>query len=218
MVAVLGALLARGRTGRGQYIDVSVQEGVTALASVMLALFQRGQPVERGTSSFTGGAPWYAVYETSDGRHLAVGAIEPWFWAELCRRVDRPEWAAQQGDRAAWRAIHEELRRIFRAAPLDAWVERFSGADVCVTPVHTLDEVLADPQLATRGSFTPYQDANGNEYIGVRSAPPVAGASATARAPLPRPGADGREILADLGYGDDETRGLIASGGVGEPS
>ncbi|HUG17152.1 MAG TPA: CaiB/BaiF CoA-transferase family protein [Thermomicrobiales bacterium] len=152
-VAVLGALLARERSGSGQHIDVSVQEGVAALVAPLLSLLHGGQPVERGTSVFTGAAPWYGVYETADGAHVAVGAIEPWFWAELCAQLGRPEWAAQQSERAAWPAIRAEMETIFRGGTRTEWVERLAQLDTCVTPVWSLEETRNDPQLRARGAF-----------------------------------------------------------------
>lgn len=206
-VAVLGALLARERTGTGQYIDASVQEGVTALVAPMLSLMYAGQPVARGTSAFTGAAPWYGVYDTSDGGHIAVGAIEPWFWAELCSALGHPDWAQLQSDRAAWPAIRAEMSAIFRSGTRDEWAERLASLDTCVTPVWSLDETAADPQLRERGAFP-----NAERAI-PHALPRLHGM--TVDLPEPSlPGADRDTVLRDLGFADAEIARLLAGGGV----
>jgi crotonobetainyl-CoA:carnitine CoA-transferase CaiB-like acyl-CoA transferase len=214
-VAILGALFGRERTGRGQYVDVSVQEGVAALTSPMLGLLQAGFPVSRGASHLTGAAPWYGVYATADGRFLAVGAIEPWFWAELCRRIDQPDWSARQFDTDAWPAMRAELADIFRSQPLAIWLERFGDADVCITPVLEPAEVFDDPQLAARGSFATVPDASGNPVRHIRALPTMSGAPADSRRPPSARGADAQAILADLGFTPTTVRRLLAGGGIG---
>jgi alpha-methylacyl-CoA racemase len=196
-VAILGALLARERSGAGRTLDVAVQEGVAALVAPLLALYGAGEPVGRGEAIFTGAAPWYGVYETADGRHLAVGAIEPWFWAALCERLERPEWTARQFERAAWPAIRGELRRIFLSRPLDVWLEHFAGSDACVTPVHSIAELLADPQLAARGTFTP--DGDDPSRVIPRALPLLRDTPPAPRRAPSQPGGDSEAILAELG-------------------
>lgn len=153
-IAILGALIERERTGRGTYIDISVQEGVTDLIGPMLELHRAGQPVERGESTFTGAAPWYGVYQTADGEYLAIGAIEPWFWAVLCERIGHPEWSNIQADRAHWPQLRADLEALFRSQPRDHWLAIFEGSDACVTPVWSLDDLARDPQLAFRSTTT----------------------------------------------------------------
>jgi alpha-methylacyl-CoA racemase len=207
-VAVLGALLAREHSGRGQHIDVSVQEGVAALVAPMLALMQSGQPVERGASVFTGAAPWYGIYDTADGRHVAVGAIEPWFWAELCEQLGHPEWSGQQSDREAWPAIRQEMAAIFRSRSRMAWAEQLAHLDTCVTPVWSLDEVAADPQLHSRGTF------RGEPGTALSRALPVLDGTPEDQPPPPVPGAHRDGILRDLGFSVEEIARIASGGGV----
>jgi crotonobetainyl-CoA:carnitine CoA-transferase CaiB-like acyl-CoA transferase len=208
-LGVLGALLARERGGPGQVIDVSMQEGVVALMSPMLAGVAGGGREARWGGYLTGAAPWYNLYATSDGRHLAVGALEPWFWTELSRRLGHPEWAALQFTPHAFPAIHAELTRIFAARTLAEWTAELVDADVCVTPVLTLAETLADPQLAARGTFL--RDADGVPQA--RTLPRLAGSQEPR--PPPAPGADAAELLAELGFDPAERERLLADGGVG---
>ena len=209
-VAILGALLGRERTGEGQFIDVSLQEGVVGLLSPMIALALAGWTVGRGTSVLSGGAPWYRVYATSDGQHLAVGAIEPWLYSELCRRLERPEWLERQYDQAGWPAMSEEMARIFSAHPLQHWRDELEEAGVCVTGVSNLDDVFNDPQLASRGTFGDGEP----KAMKVRALPIMSGVQQiSARLPS-LPGADADEILAELAFSPEERQRLRQSGGV----
>jgi alpha-methylacyl-CoA racemase len=209
-VAILGALLARERTNEGQYIDVSLQEGVVGLLSPMIALALAGWPVGRGASVLSGDAPWYRVYETGDGRYLAVGAIEPWLFADLCRCLGHPEWQDRQYDREYWPEMADEMARIFGEQPLQHWRESLEDAGVCVTGVHELVEVFGDPQLASRGTF-----GNGEpDAVNVRALPLISGMPAVVPRQPSVPGGDGDAILADLGFTPQERQRLRSSGGV----
>jgi len=210
-IAILGALLGRERSGEGQFIDVSLQEGVVGLLSPMIALALAGWSVGRGTSVLSGGAPWYRVYATSDGRYLAVGAIEPWLFAELCRQLEHSEWQDRQYDEAGWPAMAAEMERIFSAHPLQHWRDRLEPAGVCVTGVSELGEVLNDPQLATRGTF-----GDGvPQAMNVRTLPVMSGMPRSPASPPSDPGADAEEVLEGLGFSPGERQRLRQSGGVG---
>jgi alpha-methylacyl-CoA racemase len=126
---VLAALIARERTGRGAHVVVSMTHGSHKLASRAPVLTQ--------------GYACYSVYETSDGRMLTVGALEPKFFARLCELLDRPELAARQYD-ADQAPLRDELARIFAVRPLGEWLRLFDGEDVCVGPVATYAEAARE--------------------------------------------------------------------------
>ncbi|MDQ3547357.1 MAG: CoA transferase, partial [Chloroflexota bacterium] len=209
-VAILGALLRRERTSEGAYIDVSLQEGVVGLLAPVIALALAGWTAGRGTSVLSGGAPWYRVYATSDGRHLAVGAIEPWLFAELCRQLGHPEWQDRQYDQTGWPAMEAEMVRIFSAHPLLHWRDRLESAGVCVTGVSELGEVLDDPQLAARRTF-----GDGSpQAMNVRALPILSGMPRIPARPPSEPGADAEEILKELGFSTEEQQRLRRGEGV----
>jgi alpha-methylacyl-CoA racemase len=133
---ILGALLARERTGRGGHVVVSMTHRSHDLVSHRLG----GEPVAR---MLTGGLACYRTYATADGRHLTVGALEPKFFARLCDLLERPELTERQyaDDQDALAA---ELAAIFAARPLAAWLEHFGDDDVCVGPVWTREEAAAE--------------------------------------------------------------------------
>ncbi|MFE6860395.1 CaiB/BaiF CoA transferase family protein [Nocardia sp. NPDC057668] len=155
VVGILSALLERQRSGRGQVVDAAMVDGVLALAHSIWSLHQGGHwSQERGTNLLDTGMAWYDTYRTADDRHLAVGAFEPQFYAELLRVLELdPESLPPQMDPDG----QEELRKVFTekfASRTQAqWCELFDGVDACVTPVRTFTEAAADPHLAARGTL-----------------------------------------------------------------
>jgi crotonobetainyl-CoA:carnitine CoA-transferase CaiB-like acyl-CoA transferase len=148
LTAILAALLARARTGRGQFLDVSLMAGTMAWMAYLLPLqtIQPGSPV--GMGLLTGSSLCYNVYECADGRYLAIGALEPKFWLRICRRIDRKDLRFQGFNPEPGAAERlAELRAYFRTQPLDYWLDRM-GDDVCCTAVRTIRDVLDDPTRA----------------------------------------------------------------------
>lgn len=131
VVEVLGALIERERTGRGTHVVVSMAHGAHRFAAHRL----RGEPVPR---LLTGGAACYAIYETADGRHLTVAALEPKFWKRLCELLQRPDLAGR-----AYEPRLPELEALFRTRALEDWLVLLEGQETCVGPVLTLAEAAA---------------------------------------------------------------------------
>lgn len=154
---VLAALLGVERGGNGRFVDISMTHEVArhnVIAGVVLDATGRASPPGRGLLS--GGAPCYGVYRTADGRHLAVGALEPQFWSRLCTAIGKPQWIAQHHTRglvpgsAAALALRGELAALFASEPLAHWWALLEPADCCVTPVLRLDEARAHPIFAAQ--------------------------------------------------------------------
>lgn len=155
---ILAALHERHRTGTGRFIDVSLTDGSLAFLHTHLAarllMGAEGAPLVRGREALNGGFACYGIYGTRDGRYLALGALEPKFFAGVCAALERPdllEGAYDLGEGGT--KTRSELQRIIAAGDLSHWVSLFSGLDVCVEPVLEGDEVLKDPQLQARGLF-----------------------------------------------------------------
>jgi len=154
---VLAALLGAQRSGQGRFVDISMAHEVLrhhVLASFTLKT--TGRTPTPGRDLLSGGAPCYGVYPTADGRHLAVGALEPKFWQALCTTVERPGWSDQHwssglvpGGEASM-ALRAELAALIAGQPLAHWVARFEAVDACVTPVLRLDESLSHPVFLTK--------------------------------------------------------------------
>ena len=154
-LAITATLAGRERTGQGAYLDVSVAEGVLWLMSLaideQLAL---GGDISPGHDVLSGRYACYATYRASDGKWLAVGAIETKFFANLCAALGCPELAVKQYDDEAQSDIRAAFRAAFATRPRDEWVELLSSADTCVAPVLGVDEVAGHPQFAARHAVT----------------------------------------------------------------
>lgn len=150
---VCGVLEAR-RSGAGQVVDVAMVDGVALLATFIHGMRAAGQWAdEPGTNLLDSGAPFYDVYETADGRHVAVGAIEPQFFAELLRRLALPEAELPQWDVTRWPELRQRLAAAFRARTRDEWAQLLEGSDSCVSPVYGIAEALEHPHNVERDTF-----------------------------------------------------------------
>jgi alpha-methylacyl-CoA racemase len=153
-MAILAALVQRSATGEGTYLDVSVADGVVALMSLAIDEYlATGEVPGPRHGLLTGRFACYDVYECGDGRWLTVAAIEPRFWANLCRALGCEQWIEHQTDDAVQDAVRADLRAAFATRTRDEWVANLGPADTCVAPVATIPEVAADPHLRARRDF-----------------------------------------------------------------
>jgi crotonobetainyl-CoA:carnitine CoA-transferase CaiB-like acyl-CoA transferase len=205
---ILLALCGREKSGKGQYVDMSMHDGAVAmLPSPASFYFGGGWVPRRGESRLSGGLPQYNIYETRDGRHLSVGALEKKFWANLCRVIGHPELVDDIDDEQKHENLFKVLKSAFAEKTLDEWVEAFDGQDACVTPVKELDEVFVDPQVVERGMVVNLEDEKLGKYkqLGIPIKLSETPGSLDKRAPSL--GEHNEEILAEIGYkGDDVLR------------
>jgi alpha-methylacyl-CoA racemase len=147
VVGILAALFERSITGSGQVIDVAMVDGTATLMGPVRDLFNAGVwSAERASNFLDGGAPFYRCYETSDGRFVAVGALEPQFYSELISGLGLGEDdLPNRFDRENWPSLSERFAAMFAQRSRDEWTEVFDGTDACVTPVLALDEVASHP-------------------------------------------------------------------------
>jgi len=152
---ILAALVERSVSGRGQVIDAAMVDGASVLAQMMWAMRGTGDWVEeRASNLLDGGAPFYGVYECQDGEHMAVGAIEPQFYAELLSGLGLdPAGLPDQGDRDGWPVLRTAFSEVFSTRSRDEWNEVFAGTDACATPVLSATEALTHPHLVARSTF-----------------------------------------------------------------
>ena len=153
-VGVLAALVEARGSGQGQVVDAAMVDGAASLMTAAYALRAAGLADDgRGTNVLDGGAHYYDVYETRDGRHLAVAAIEPKFYAELLRRLGLDPDTLPQAPRRDWPAHKAELAAVFRTRTRDEWMAAFEGSDACVAPVLDMDEAPRHPHNRARETF-----------------------------------------------------------------
>ena len=155
VVGILAALLSRGKTGRGDFIDVSLLDGVSVCSALEMSRFMAGHHVpKRGLTEGGGGYACFNVYATADGRHLSLGCLEPHFWENFCRAVGREPLIGEQ-----WAAPHRqdemiaEIRSILNTRPLEEWLRIFDPEKICVAPVNTFEEALQDPHIRHQGTW-----------------------------------------------------------------
>lgn len=166
-LGILAALIERQGSGRGQVVDAAIVNGAPMLGHVVWSMLGDGRwSDERGSNVFDGSAPFYCTYECADGGYVAVGALEPKFFAEMLRllQID-PESVGPQRDKAGWPEMRRVLTETFRQRPRDDWSRLFDGSDACVTPVLTVAEAAEDAQLQARDVFV--------EVDGVRQPAPA---------------------------------------------
>ncbi|HEV3173087.1 MAG TPA: CaiB/BaiF CoA-transferase family protein [Actinocrinis sp.] len=155
LVGVLAALWERERSGEGQVVDAAMVDGAGLLAHLVWAMYGGGDwTAERGANSLDGGAPFYDTYECADGRYVAVGALEPQFYAALLHGLGLdPAELPEQWDRTGWPRLRDRFTAAFLAHPRDHWAGVFGDVDACVTPVLSFDEAPRHPHLADRHAF-----------------------------------------------------------------
>lgn len=201
-LAVMAALLGRARGGGGTHLDVSVADGVLWLTSLAIdEHLATGAPAGHGSGITSGRYACYACYQAADDTWLAVGAIEPRFFAALCRVLDCEQWAAHQLDDEAQAAMRADFARAFAARSRAEWLERFEGEDACVAPVQSTAEVVTDPQFVARGAFVEAVVAGAPDRTFRQVAPVLAG-MVRPRVPVvvPAPAtSDAAEVLAEAG-------------------
>jgi alpha-methylacyl-CoA racemase len=156
VLGVLAALWERQRTGRGQVVDAAIVDGVASLAQMIWSMKSQSVWEDAPDSNLLdGGCPFYSLYECADGRSVAVGSLEPQFYALLLSGLglsasDLPE----QMDRSSWPLLRKTLAEAFLVRTRDEWASVFASSDACVTPVLTLEEAASHPHLVARGVFT----------------------------------------------------------------
>ncbi len=151
-VGILGALLARPQTGRGQYVDISMMDGSVAwnVYHMLMFLTASHQP-PRGLTRLTGLNPCYAIYETRDGKYVTVGALEEHFWRNLCVQLGVEDFIPDQFAEGARRdEMFRVIRGKFKQKTQAEWLEQLGPVDICFGPANTIPEVIADPQVQAR--------------------------------------------------------------------
>jgi alpha-methylacyl-CoA racemase len=155
VIGILAALLAVRAGQPGQVVDAAIVDGTAHLLALSHALLATGVWVDkRGVNLLDGGAPYYSVYACSDGRYMAVGAIEPKFYAQFLLGLGLDEDPAGQDDRAGWPDLRKRIATVFATRTQHEWAQVFAESDACVAPVLSLSEAPGHPHLAARGVFT----------------------------------------------------------------
>ena len=217
VIGILTALLGRKQAGEGRMIDVSMTEGVMALLPLFAAAYlNTGEAPQPGRSALDGGLPCYNMYETSDGKHVTLAALEYKFWHTFCTRVGHLELLpfhtpAGPGERE--QAI-DMLRAIFKTKTRDEWIAELSDIDACVGPVYSIDEAFHDPHAQARGASVTGAKLpeTGETFRTLPTFPRISGVEDEQRYPPPGLGEHTGELLHEAGYSDEEIAQFRAAG------
>ena len=204
LYAALGVLLAlqsRNSTGKGQYVDVSMTDGLISLLAVPLSFTFSGatfpgRPDNKKPESY----PCYRAYKTRDNRHIFVGPLEEHLWQKLCERLGKPEYARKQYDKTAIREITSELEKVFSERDLSDWMQFLDGPDYCVSPVNHIEDLPQEPQLIHRQMII--RNSDNIPVPGVT--PRLSETPGIIRRESYTFGGDTRKILVELGYSPEE--------------
>ena len=203
-----GIIEARA-SGKGQVVDAAMVDGASTLATMFAGMQAAGRWSEtRGDNVLDTGAPWYDTYETSDGNHVAIGSIEPKFYAELLQRMGLAQEALPaQLDRAGWPVLRARFTATFKTRTRDEWAQAFEGSDACFAPVLTFTEARSHPHMAARGTF-----ADVGKISQPAPAPRFSRTPGAVRGAPPERGEHGRAALAEWGFSASEIEALTQQG------
>jgi alpha-methylacyl-CoA racemase len=194
LLGILAALWERQTSGKGQVVDAAMVDGSSVLVQMMWAMREMGVwNDERGTNMLDGGAPYYDTYECADGRYVAVGSIEPQFYAAMLAGLglDAADLPAQN-DRARWPELRARFTEVFAGRDRDHWAKVFADSDACVTPVLAFGEVETEPHITQRNTF--YRVGDGLQPL---PAPRFSRTAPSQPRPPGQPGADTEAVLSD---------------------
>jgi alpha-methylacyl-CoA racemase len=210
-LGILSALFERSRSGTGQVVDAAMVEGAASLMSIFYGLTAAGTwQAERASNLLDGGAPFYSVYETSDGRFVSIAALENKFFAELARLIGlEKRFVERQMDRRVWAEMRAQMTEIFKGRTRAQWSALLEGTDACFAPVLSIDEAPAHPHNTQRGVFV---ELNG--FPQPAPAPRFSRSSPDAPRPPPEIGAHTVAVLEEAGFGRAEIDALRAAGAV----
>lgn len=209
------AILEAQNSGQGQVVDTAMVDGAAILMAMFFSMQASGfMTHERGSNMLDGGAHFYDAYETSDGKFISIGSIEPQFYALLLEKagLDADEFSAQM-DQSRWPEYKDKITQVFKSKTRDEWCEIMEGSDVCFAPVLSLEEVANHPHNKVRNAFLELDNVL-QPAPAPRFSRTEVGLSHGSRIA----GEDTSEVLADAGYGVSEIESLVASGAVSSAS
>ncbi len=216
VIAVLAAYIQRLRTGKGDYVDISITDGVFSMTMFSTAGFLSDGKEPQAESEMLNGGTIYDFYRTSDGRFLSVGPIEPGFFQSFCEITGCTHLLSLAGvNEDTMHKSKKEVADVIASHTLEYWVEKFKHVDACVEPVYTMREAVDNPPLSERDMIVTISNENGTQFRQVSSPLKFASGNYTAAVAGNTPGYNNSEILTSLGYTDEEIVNMSDNGAIG---
>jgi crotonobetainyl-CoA:carnitine CoA-transferase CaiB-like acyl-CoA transferase len=215
IIGILLALMAREKTGRGQYVDIAYVDGVISLMTQFAsAYFATGDTTGEGYRRMNLANPGYGAYKTKDGKYITLGCVEPWFWQNLCHALERESFIPQYGE---W-GEEEEMRRsfsdVFLTKTRDEWFDMLKGMNIPVGKVYRIDELFTDPQVLQRRMLVEIEGSGGEKQPQVGIPIKLTDTPGRIRSPAPVPGQHTEQVLFELGFTKDQIQTLCEKGAV----
>ena len=215
-LGIMAALIARQRTGSGQYIDISMLDGIIAMLPFPVSLhWGLGQNPRRGDTLLSGRFPCYSVYETRDGGFISIGALEPRFWEVLCKKMGRDDFITSQYEEGEKRQeMFSFLRAAFKTKTREEWMQELQAMDVCIGKVLSLEETLRDPQVVCRRMVTEFCDSRKGKMKLLSSPLKLSDTPPDIRTAPANFGEHTQEVLGELGFNSDQIEEMKKAGVV----
>ncbi len=206
-IGILLALFARQKTGKGQYIDISMTDGMVAFLPIALHFQQlTGQDPQRADALLSHRYACYNTYETSDGRFLSIGAVENRFWKRLCEHLGVAEYAGLQYDDSRRKEILNFMRATFKRKTLDEWDAELAALEICWGRVQTFSEMLEDPLFREREMILDLKGKSGDQQPSIGVPVKLSGTPGSVRKAAVNFGESTASILQELGYSEKEIK------------
>jgi crotonobetainyl-CoA:carnitine CoA-transferase CaiB-like acyl-CoA transferase len=225
VIGILTALVARDKTGKGQYVDIAYTDGAMTLMTWFISnYFGGGCMFNRGETWLHGAYPYYNVYEAKDGKYISIGCVEPWFWENLCRALGKeeyipycisPEHFLHKPEGEKWEEISSYFRKVFLTKTRDEWFDFLTGKDVPVGKVYTFEEVFNDPQVLHRKMVLEIDHPTLGKVKHPGIAVKLSDTPGKVRSLAPIAGENTEEILRELGYNKSQIGKLRQSKVIG---
>lgn len=213
-IGIMMALFERERSGKGQFVDISMLDNVISwMQTILPQYFAASVQLKRGELMLSGGKACYEVYETKDRRYLSVGALEPKFWTAFCKEIGREDFIPLlDAPLHEQHRLKAEIQTILSEKTLAEWLEIFSDVEACVFPVHTLEEMMKDPQVIARKIIQSMNHPSIGEIKHIAPTIRLSETPGSLRTPAPKLGEHTGEMLAEIGYSGEEIELLKTEG------
>ncbi len=215
VIAIMAALHQREKTGKGEFIDVSLMDVAVASMIMPLSFYFAGASTERGASLLSGGAPFYNVYETADRKFISIAALEPKFWIELCKMLGLEKYEDKQlASEETAEKIHQDLATVFRQKSRHEWLKILDEHQIPCAPVNDLGEVAADPHVRSRKMIFELETKSFGKLNQLATPIRMSKNQLGAKLPPPKLGEHTFQILQELGYSAKDAESLKVKGAI----